>query len=317
MADVTTTNINEEGNQSQATAKLDVTNEDPPFMVNEVETGGTDEATETIEKNEEVPYSERCFQIGDHVYKWCSFAGIPGLFQHHGIITEINGDMLFIADFSGVIRGEDDQRKCLFVNRTTRGGMRVCEKEDSNEWRKVEYSASWWKRNLWRSGTCTAVESDPPGLVLSRVAFLLAHPDKLPKYHFLKANCECVAVWCKTGTWATLQASTFLHVTAAGQAKSATTLALYAASQQVTVPASGFWGYLGYTTKVSLLSTQPYILPVIAGYGIITIGGPFWMLHRCKKFWHETSQRLRNDFWENAIDQPEVFVECITEWSQL
>ena len=316
MADVTTAN-NEEGGHSVATVKLDETHDASLQMVDEKEGGIADGTIETKETNEEIAYSDHYFQPGDHVYKWCSFAGIPGLFQHHGIITEIDGDRLLIADFSGIIRREEDQRKSLFVHRTARGGMRVCEEKDSNEWRKVEYSASWWKRNLWRSGTCTAVPSDPPGLVLSRVSFLIGHPDKLPTYHFLKANCECVAVWCKTGTWATLQASTFLHVTAAGQAKSATTLAVYAASQQVTVPASGFWGYLGYTTKVSLLSTQPYLLPAIAGYGIITIGGPFWILHRCKRFWHETSQRLRNDFWENAIDQPEIFVECITEWSNL
>jgi hypothetical protein len=311
------TNGNEHEHHIVPTLEYEVANEDMPDTEHE-DVEGTNLTCETPDTNEEIPYSDQYFQLGDHVYKWCSFAGIPGLFQHHGIITEIDGDRLVIADFSVVIRRDEDQRrKSLFVDRTTNGGMRVCEKESSHEWRKVEYHASWWKRSLWRSGTCTAVPSDPPGIVLSRVAFLLDHPDKLPKYHFLKANCECVAVWCKTGTWATLQASTFLHATAAGQAKSATTLAVYAASQQVTVPSSGIWGYLGYTTKVSLLSTQPYLLPAIAGYGLITVGGPFWILHRCKQFWHETTQQLRNDFWENAIDHPEIFVQCITEWSQL
>jgi hypothetical protein len=258
------------------------------------------------------------FQLGDHVYKWCSFAGIPGVFQHHGIVTEIDGDSLVIADFNNIIRGYRELGRKSLVFQQQKGSMQICERESAHKWRKVEYKASWWRRSLWRSGTCTAVASDPPGLVLSRVAFLLDHADeKLPDYHFLKANCECVAVWCKTGAWATLQASTFLHAYAAGQAKSAATLAMYATSQQVTVPATGLWGFLGFTTKASLLSTQPYLLPAIAGYGLVTVGGPVWILARCKKAWTQTTDQLNNDFWENAIDKPEIFAKCITEWSQL
>jgi hypothetical protein len=177
---------------------------------------------------------------------------------------------------------------------------------------------------LNRSGTCTIVASDPPGLVLARLHFLLqqqaATTDlRLPSYHFLKANAECVAVWCKTGTWATLQASSFLHVTAAGQVKSATTLAMYASSQTVAITSSagGFWGYLGYTTttQVSLLSLHPWILPAIVGYGVVSIGGPVWMLHRAKHAWNETTQRLNEDFWQYALDHAEEFVKSITEWS--
>jgi hypothetical protein len=262
--------------------------------------------------------SQQLFSPGDHVYKWCSFAGFPGVFQHHGIVTEVDGDRLTIADFNHLIRGDSGSppKKYLSVKKR-RGNIQLCEQESSHEWRLVEYQASWWKRGLWRSGTCTAVASDPPGLVLSRVSYLLDHAEQLPDYHFLRANCECVAVWCKTGAWATLQASSFLHLTAAGQIKSASTLAAYAATQQVTVPAAGLWGYLGFTTKVSLLSTQPYLLPAIAGYGLVTVGGPIWMLARCKQAWNRTTEELNASFWENAIDQPDVFVECITEWSQL
>lgn len=265
--------------------------------------------------------SSQPFQLGDHVYKWCSFAGIPRSFQHHGIVTQIDGDSLLIADFNNILRGSSgssDRGTKNLVFQRRKGSMQIRERESAHQWRKVEYSASWWKRNLWRSGTCTAVASDPPGLVLARVSFLLDHADeKLPDYHFLKANCECVAVWCKTGAWATLQASTFLHAYAAGQVKSAATLTMYASSQTVAVPSAGMWGYFGFTTKVSLLAAQPYLLPAIAGYGLVTVGGPVWILSRCKKAWSQTTQQLTNDFWENAIDHPEIFVECITEWSQL
>jgi len=66
-------------------------------------------------------------------------------------------------------------------------------------------------------------------------------------------------------------------LTAAGQLKSTATLAAYTASQQVTVttPSAGLWGYLGYTTTthVSLLSTQPHLMPLLAAYGVVTAGG--------------------------------------------
>lgn len=255
--------------------------------------------------------------VGDHVYKWCSFAGIPGMFQHHGIILEINeNDDLTIADFNNMIRHADDQPKVLLV-RWPRGNLQVRGHQSPKDWKKVQYDASWLKRSLWRSGTCTSVKADPTGLVMARVQFLMDHTDKLPNYHFLKANCECLAVWCKTGVWATLQASSFLHVTAAGQAKSATTLALFASSQTVTVPSAGLWGWLGYTTKVSLLATQPWIVPALASYGILTVGGPVWMLARAKSFWNTTTKRLNEEFWESAIEKPDLFAERITDFSQI
>lgn len=280
-----------------------------------VTVGTTSELNEPQSTSDE-PRSEQ-LHVGDHVYKWCSFAGIPGMFQHHGIVLEINeNDDLTIADFHNMIRHADDQPKVLLV-RWPRGNLQVRGHQSPKDWKKVQYDASWLKRSLWRSGTCTAVKADPTGLVMARVQFLMDHTDKLPNYHFLKANCECLAVWCKTGAWATLQASSFLHVTAAGQAKSATTLALFASSQTVTVPSAGMWGWLGFTTKVSLLATQPWIVPALVSYGILTVGGPVWMLARAKSFWNTTTKRLNEEFWESAIDKPELFAERITEFSQI
>ncbi len=87
---------------------------------------------------------------------------------------------------------------------------------DTDKWHKVRYQSGFWKRQLNRSGTVTGARSDPVGLVLARVNFIMQHPEKLPDYHVLHANCECVAFWCKTGNWSTLQASSFLELTAAG-----------------------------------------------------------------------------------------------------
>jgi len=254
---------------------------------------------ELINQNEPLQES---FQLGDHVYKWCSFAGIPGVFQHHGIVTEVISDKLTVINFDNMIRREGNEQRSLYI-RKRKGRICICEEEDGPEWNNVKYKAGWITRRMWRSGTCTAIESDRLGLVLSRVKFILDNPHELPSHHFLRANSECVAVWCKTGAWTTLQASSFLHAYAAGQVKSAGTLALYVSSQQVT--------------GVSLLSTQPYLLPVVAGYGLITVGGPMWILARCKHDWNETTQRLNHNFWEDAINRPEIFAESITKWSDL
>ena len=304
------------------------------------------------------------FVPGDHVYKWCSFIGIPGMYQHHGIVLEVRdstdeeGDIgsLVVADFSALIRpksasdlNDDDEndndaaddgndanntprprQKTLFLSsrssstessslgdKHSRGSIRVNREISPKKWYKVEYKANFLKRTVYRSGTCTSSPSDPPGLVLSRVHFLLDHPETLPPYSVTRANCECVAVWCKTGLWGTLQASSFLQTTAAGQVKSATTLAVLASSTTTTVPASGFWGMMGFTTKVSLAAANPMLLPAIVGYGVVTVGGPMWTLMRARQFWNETTKRLHDEFWSAAIERPDVFVECITEWSAI
>lgn len=190
---------------------------------------------------------------------------------------------------------------------------------DTDNWHKVHYEASWWKCQVRRSGTATNVKSDPSGLVLARVSFIIQHPDQLPNYHVVHANCECVAFWCKTGRWSTLQASSFLELTAAGQAKSTATLAATAAgaTTQVTVPSAGILGWFGATTtqSVSWLSLHPMAIPGLACYAVITVGVPAVMYVTAHKKWKKTSQRLCDAFWESAIENPEVFAECITHWS--
>jgi hypothetical protein len=284
------------------------------------------------------------FQIGDHVYQWCSFGGIPAVFQHHGIVLDCFCDApgewkMQVADFSNMddhrssasdlpegtidpsfsAQSRGKSKKRSFGKSSSQGyGIRSYEVSLSEEqWHRVDYQASWWQRQIHRSGTCTAAPSDPPGLVRARAQFLLDHPQYLPRYDAVAANCECVAVWCKTGTWATLQAVNWLVVTAAGQVKSAVTVGSIAAATQVTVPAAGFWGWMGYTTQVSLFSTQPYLLPAIIGYGVVTVAAPTLWLLRAKHLAKQTTERLNTAFWEQAIDQPEVFVECITNWSTL
>jgi hypothetical protein len=367
------------------------------------------------------------YGIGDHVYQWCSLAGIPGVFQHHGIVIGVQpaGEetYLTIVDFSNVLpfassggnqkqdnvtrdenittmerEGDEDDSHLNHTASTSKTsiqqeeGMINIQQEDqepdetetvnltadtiatrppqdelpqhkspqrcqrepyffastsstppadvtfssspaenilslsypdsvrtytisSHKWHKVVYQANLWQRHLWRSGTCTSAASDPPGLVMARVFFLMHHRHLVPKYHVLQSNCECMAVWCKTGQWSTLQAMSMLSVAAASQVKQATTLAAIAASQQVTVPASGFMGMLGYTTQVSLVSTQPYLLPAIGLYGALTVAIPMLLLNQAQRAWKRTTDLLTQEFWNHAVKEPETFAECITYWS--
>eukprot|EP00980_Cylindrotheca_fusiformis_P029679 scaffold23693_cov157-Cylindrotheca_fusiformis.AAC.3 len=276
----------------------------------------------------EEPEDPSNLKVGDHVYQWRSWGGIPGVFQHHGIVMDIirgedDSDETFkltIADFSNVEQRKQPtkvDKKKKGVKRQTglfqEGILRTY--TDTDKWHKVIYEANWWKRSVFRAGTCTSAKPDSTGLVLARVNFIIQYPELLPDYHVVYANCECVAFWCKTGEWSTLQASSLLELTAAGQAKQSATLAATAASTQVSVPAAGMWGWLGYTSNVSWLSLHPMVIPALAGYAAFTIGTPAVIYYRARGQWKKTTKDLSDAFWESAMEQPEVFAECMTHWS--
>jgi len=181
-------------------------------------------------------------------------------------------------------------------------------------------------------------KSDPPMLVLARLRFLLEYggepwpppssserdndspkskprPNLLPPSHLLYANSECIAVFCKTGRWATLQASIFLHSSTVGNVKQTATLAMFLSAQTVTVPASGFWGFFGGTTTVSLFTAQPWLVPALVGGGMVYVGIPTLMLWKAKERWGDTEKKLNHAFW--SMSDSDVTVEMIRCYSGL
>ncbi|KAL9182605.1 hypothetical protein ACHAXT_013257 [Thalassiosira profunda] len=185
-------------------------------------------------------------------------------------------------------------------------------------------------------------KSDPPALVLARLRFLLEYgegpfsppggedgdgdkkskdrdgkprPNLLPPHHLLYANSECIAVWCQTGRWSTLQAAIFLHSSTVGNAKQTATLGLGLGAKTVAVPASGLWGFFGGTTTVSLFTAQPWIVPALVGGGMVYIGLPMLMLWKAKGRWLEAERRLNDAFW--SMPDSDVIVELIRCWSGL
>lgn len=260
------------------------------------------------------------FREADHIYKY-DFAGFM---QYHAIVVTSKPDLLIVTEFqTGTSRGK------IMGERNDPGHSMKLQFIPHNEWKrwkKVSYNANFVARTFYRSGTCTNVKPDFPELILSRVRFLLEYSsydkegvsdniylnDIIPPFHIFKSNSECCAVWCTTGRWHNLQASSFFHSTAAGQAKSTATLALYASNQTVTVPASGIWGMMGFTTKVSLIAAQPCVLPALVSYGLISVGAPLWIFKKYQSCWHTTTMKLNDSFWSTA--DSDIFVQCIIKW---
>ena len=131
-------------------------------------------------------------------------------------------------------------------------------------------------------------DSDPAKIVLARTHFLLEYGDEyLPPYHILYSNSECIAVWCKTGQWSTLQASIFLTSSCIGNAKSATVLTMGAAAAHVV------------------------LLPAVAVGGLVWVTTPFVFLKKSKEMWDKATHKLNDLFWSHAT--PDIFV-CAIEF---
>jgi hypothetical protein len=135
-------------------------------------------------------------------------------------------------------------------------------------------------------------KSDPKEIVLARANFLLEFgEDVLPPYHAFYSNSECIAVWCKTGRWSTLQAAVFLTSTSVGGAKSAT------------------------LTTLGVVAAHAILAPVVAVGGILWVSAPMIILKKSQVKWEQATVKMTDLFWEWA--PPEVFCAAIKNWSGL
>ena len=117
-----------------------------------------------------------------------------------------------------------------------------------------------------------------------------------------------MAVFCKTGKWATLQGASFLD-SAALVGQGATTVAgsVVGATSVVvttTAPASGVLGWFGATTTVStsvpLIAAQPWILPTIIVVGTVSWATPMAVALVAKEKWSKTTKMLVQAFEEHC-----------------
>lgn len=242
------------------------------------------------------------FVPGDHVYQWHKFAGIP-VYQHHGIVMKVYWDdteeswMLHISDFSNISLREAVHGRNSGGVSGSGGGSSELSNPFKNKvpgawrsyvspvkgWIKVVYKATFWQQVKNPSaGTSTATECDPSDVVIARVLFLQEYSASLldMPYHWAHNNCETAAVWCKTGSWCTLQV--------AGTA--ATTQLTAAPAVASLIP-----------LKV-LAVAQPYMIPIVAVYGVVTIGVPAVVMHRTKSKWNESTIRLNDAFMKTLME---------------
>lgn len=262
---------------------------------------------------------------GDHIYSWHTSFGIS--YQHHGIVTRKNKDEdIQICDFN-CTSNENTLFASSLASTTldiASTGNSILREMELSEWiilhgepMAVSYGTKFWKRMFQWPGTCTAAQRDPRGLVAARARFLLDRPELVAKYHLLESNCESFAVWCTTGTYATLQGLallSLLNATAIGGACGFGSLAT--TTSAATVPASGIWGYLGYEmvvlTRVPLLLANPLL---VGAASVATITPALITLYKCKHEWKKTTNCLNEHFWSMA--DPDAILPCIVHWSGL
>ena len=234
------------------------------------------------------------FEAGDHVTLACNAAGIP--YEHHAIVLSVGQEEstgekhLCVSDFtadgadariasSGTALGSfggsgggiadelegdgsSDDPIAIDEDGPTKHGLRVlC--VAAKEWRKIEYDES--------------APTSPTEVVRCRVEFLLKHPQFIPSYSLVESNCECVAVWCKTGRWTTLQADNLLGTTNFGSRVAVAGLAVAQLTSAIAVPGVGLLLAAGVATEVA---------------------SGLWSSH-AKRTWEEQTQIL-NDAFEGS-----------------
>jgi hypothetical protein len=241
------------------------------------------------------------FTVGDHVYRFVTIAA--GTFQHHGIVVDSKWSeddeewMLNILHFTDASKTSTASQQSSSSHTAPTTGLTIVS-SPAKEWNFVKYGASDSEIQNFGAGTCTAAATHPTDVVCARTKFLLSHPDILPKYDVLYANCECVAVWCKTGTFATLQVCDRLSSTSQRMLFGAMGLGGVLAAIPVTVPAAGIWGMIGFTAQAPLLMAVPFVLPALLVGGAVAVGAPAIALAIAIKTWKDLTAKLNKAFSE-------------------
>ena len=134
-------------------------------------------------------------------------------------------------------------------------------------------------------------QSDPVEIVLARANFVLEHMEVLPPYHVFFSNSECIAVWCKTGRWSTLQTAVWCSTNSVGAFKTST------------------------LTTIGVAAANPLLAPVIAIGGLLWVSAPMVILQKSRAKWEEFTKLMTEMFWDWA--PPIVYVSAIQNWTTI
>ena len=214
------------------------------------------------------------FEAGDHITLACNAAGIP--YNHHAIVISVSAEneaadegerSLCVADFSTDGIGSVCVSSGLMISGSGSGTGNIgplrdvhnaplsstkgeaeegqSPKESRHGLRVICVSSANWSKITYASNAPTS----PTFTIRRRIEFLLKHPHLIPAYSVIESNCECVAVWCKTGVWTTLQAQSWLGSTNFGSRMAIASLAV--ASSVVAIPFVGCMLAAGVMTEVA------------------------------------------------------------------
>eukprot|EP00558_Chaetoceros_sp_UNC1202_P010167 CAMPEP_0197245158 /NCGR_PEP_ID=MMETSP1429-20130617/10030_1 /TAXON_ID=49237 /ORGANISM="Chaetoceros sp., Strain UNC1202" /LENGTH=229 /DNA_ID=CAMNT_0042705603 /DNA_START=297 /DNA_END=986 /DNA_ORIENTATION=- len=87
----------------------------------------------------------------------------------------------------------------------------------------------------------------------------------------------------------------------AGNAGGAVAGGLFASHVFLWAPMPGMWGSLGYIWYVPATVAFPILVPVLIGFGLVSLV-PLEVLRRFRKKWAQISKVLNDDFWAKADD---------------
>mmetsp|Transcript_6910 Transcript_6910/g.8514 ORF Transcript_6910/g.8514 Transcript_6910/m.8514 type:complete len:613 (+) Transcript_6910:260-2098(+) len=267
---------------------------------------------------------------GDHIYIWKSYGMLGRAYQRHAVVYSVtkdcNGDdeddVITVVSFYhakpkndtvGLLSEDDDEEdgdsafilfKSVRVEPLERFTHRTNKKSPPRKIHKVKYGSGksgFARRILSRGGTTTLTKPDEHQLIHHRLQYLLHHPEILPEYHDLSANGECAALWCRSGTWCTLQAASILEIMFAAQAGTAVVAGGIVSSLTVLVPVPGLLGAYGWFWYVPATVAYPFLVPLLVGYGMVSLV-PLHILRKYRKQWKEMTFRLNFQFWSQATE---------------
>jgi len=261
------------------------------------------------------------FQPGDHVCIPCGM----GLYSHHMIVlSNDENDGIEVLDYWVETEGQSgfnafkSLRKVLpnhepqdVDNSNAQGvlAIRTLNDDEFDKLIQVKYNCTWWDCCKAKGGTATVAKADPIEIVLKRIRFICDHQELIKPYSATKRNCETLACWCKTGTWATLQVLSAMVKIAGttvlgGTVAYSTAVVALTTTTTTTVAAEGVMGWVGATKQVTrVVAPNPIILACIAfvtamGLAITSIGAAAIV-----KEWSDLEKQLNAKF--SSVKQAE------------
>mmetsp|Transcript_12436 Transcript_12436/g.18157 ORF Transcript_12436/g.18157 Transcript_12436/m.18157 type:complete len:336 (-) Transcript_12436:39-1046(-) len=248
------------------------------------------------------------YEVGDHVYTWVSYMGIPYATQQHGIVVmvEQQPDVVVLVLFQKMEQKEynddnvgksretaasdDDDASFCMVRK------KISLKEAERNWHKIPYGVHWTKRILTRAGTANGVEADDVSIAQNRISFLWDHQTNLFQNITKKTASthekdigECIAVWCKTGTFYSFHGLAKMGHHGADMGSSATLAG-------------------SVCTQVVASALVPVIMPVFAVYDVAVAVKSWRDSHACQKEWNVISQDWNEKFVSAMRRRREYFM---------